>query len=145
MPSSEKDFSSGSEDADELVADLLQQFSSVEDPAIGSVIRNAQPPHRKSVTRPVTSASFSPSMSTASETPAVPATATSKRPQTITVEVPPIPSNAEDYEFFPGHSTAWRIWGQKRVGGNVLYEVELATSEKEWVGSKQMLELFGTF
>jgi hypothetical protein len=141
MPSSEKDFSSGSEDADELVADLLQQFSSVEGPAIRSVLRNARPPPRKSVTRPVTWASFSPSISAASETPAIRATSTSKRPQTITVEVPPLPPNAEDYEFLPGHSTAWRIWGQKRVDGHVLYEVELATSEKEWVSSKRSIEL----
>lgn len=140
MPSSERDFSSESEDADELVADLLQQFSSVEDPAIGSVLRNAQSPHRKSVTRPVTSTSFSPLVSAASDQPAVRSTSTSKRPQIIAVEVPPLPENAEDYEFLPGHSTAWRIWGQKRVAGNVLYEVELATLEKQWVGLERSLE-----
>ncbi|RAO68678.1 uncharacterized protein BHQ10_004690 [Talaromyces amestolkiae] len=133
MSSLERDFSSGSEDADELVADLLQQFSSVEDPAIGSVIRHAKLPPRKSVTRTVTSASFPPSVSPGSEIPYVRASSTSKRPQISAVEVPPLPENAEDYEFLPGHSTAWRIWRQKRVRGKVLYEVELATTEKEWL------------
>jgi hypothetical protein len=139
MPSSERDFSSGSEDADELVADLLQQFTSVEDPALRSVLRNSQWPPRKSLTRPVTSTSFSPSLSVPSETPAAQAASKTKKPQTIAVEVPPLPENAEDYEFLPGHSTAWRIWGQKRVAGNVLYEVELATLEKQWVSLERSL------
>ncbi|EED17711.1 chromatin remodeling complex subunit (Chd3), putative [Talaromyces stipitatus ATCC 10500] len=133
MPSSDKDFSSGSEDADELVVDLLQQFSSVEHATIGSVIRNAQSPPRKSVTRPVTSTSLSPSISAVPAIPVVQSTSTPKKFQTITVEVPPLPSNAGDYKFLPGHSTAWRVWGQKRAGGNLLYEVELASSEKEWL------------
>ena len=144
MPSSERDFSSGSEDVDELVADLLQQFSSGQDPAIRSVLRNAQSPPRKSVTRPVTSTSFSPAVSAASDQPAVRSTSMSTRPQIIAVEVPPLPENAEDYEFLPGHSTAWRIWGQKRVAGNVLYEVELATLEKQWVSLERSLEFFWT-
>lgn len=143
MPSLERDFSSESEDADELVADLLQQFSSVQDPAIGSIIREAQSLPRRSVTRPVTSASFSPSVSQGSENLAVRASSLSKRPQIIAIEAPPLPENAEDYEFLPGHSTAWRIWRQKRVGGKVLYEVELATTEKEWVSLKRSIELFG--
>jgi chromodomain-helicase-DNA-binding protein 4 len=141
MPSSERDFSSESEDADELVADLLQKFSSIEDPAIGTVLRNSQSPPRKSVTRTVTSTSFSPSVSAPSETPAAQAASKTKRPQTIAVEVPPLPENAEDYEFLPGHSTAWRIWGQKRVAGNVLYEVELATLERQWVSMERSLEI----
>lgn len=125
MLASSRDFSSESEDADELVADLLQRFSSVGDSAIGSV--------RKFVTRSATSASVIPSISANSETPGVQAASKTKKPRTFAVEVPPLPSNAEGYKFLPGHFTAWRIWGHKRVGGNVLYEVELATSEKEWV------------
>lgn len=133
MPSSGKDFSSASEDADELVADLLQQFSAVNNGASRSSIRNAQPSRRETLTRSVKFTSPSPSVSATRITPVAHSSSAPKRPQEIVVEVPPLPSDAEDYEFLPGHSTVWRIWDKKRSGRSLVYWVELASLDKEWV------------
>ncbi|OKL64036.1 hypothetical protein UA08_00599 [Talaromyces atroroseus] len=131
MPSSEKDFSA-SEDADELVADLLQQFSAVEDRGIGSVIRTARPSVSKSSAPRAITVTSSRSGSAAEVTP-VKADSVPKRPRTFVIEVPPLPKDADKYEFLPGHSTVRTIWEQKRVGENLLYMVELQSSDKEWI------------
>jgi chromodomain-helicase-DNA-binding protein 4 len=128
MPRSDNGFSSASEDADELVADLLQQFSAVEDRGVGSVIRIAKPPTSRSSTRALSVTSSTSPVSAAALAGSAP-----KRPRSFVIEVPPLPKNADEYEFLPGHSTVRTVWEQKRVDGNVRYMVELQSSDKEWV------------
>lgn len=134
MSPADRDFSSGSEDADELVADLLQQFSSVDDGKAETAIPTSQLTlNKKASTRAITAPSLSPSSHSAEAVTPSRATSAPKRPQTFVIEVPPLPENADQYEFLPGHDMVRTIWDQKRVGRTTRYLVELQSLDKEWV------------
>ncbi|KAH8701920.1 PHD/FYVE-zinc-finger like domain-containing protein [Talaromyces proteolyticus] len=123
---SDRCFSPTSDDADELVADLLQQFSSVSGGGIEPAIQSVLSSHNRILrTRHVTATS-----------PAKPTAITSASPfpgrRTAAVVVPPPPSDV-DFDFLPGHSTAKNVLKQRQVNGRTLYMVELLSLEKEWV------------
>ena len=110
--------SPASEDADELAADLPQQFS--------SVTRDAkEQPARKNYT--LNRSSFR-----AVNTRKSPSASPARRSTVVAVEVPR-PASDVEYERLPGYLTARNIWQQKRSGGETLYLVELQSREKEWV------------
>jgi hypothetical protein len=108
-------FSSGSDDADALVADLLQQSASTDQ----------KEKEQASMTA-----------SAAETTSAVPPAKPVSEPRAYAVEVPII-SNPDEYEFLPGHSTVRDILERKQTAQGLLYKVELESSDKEWVRSKQ--------
>lgn len=112
-----QDLSPASEDADEFVADLLQQFSSTS--------RGAKEP---AATQSSRSTSFRAVNAKASSS----ASPSRQSTTVVAVEVPPPHSDVE-YERLPGHSTARNVLQQKRADGKSLYLVELQSREKEWV------------
>jgi chromodomain-helicase-DNA-binding protein 4 len=112
-------FSPASEDADEFVADLLQQFSSVS--------RGAKEPATKSAPSTSIRTSFSAVNARASSS-----ASPSRESTTVVVEVPPPRSDVE-YKRLPGHSTARNVLQKKDADDESLYQVELQNQEKEWV------------
>lgn len=113
-------FSPASEDADEFVADLLQQFSSSS---------RAKEPVTKAPSSRYVQSSF---RAVNDATRASSSASSSREFKTIVVEVPPPPSDVE-YERLPGHSTARNVWQEKESDDQTLYLVELQSREKEWV------------
>jgi chromodomain-helicase-DNA-binding protein 4 len=114
-----QDFSPASEDADEFVADLLQQFSSVSGGAKEPATKSAPLTSIRNSFRAVNARSSS------SASP-------SRESTIVAVEVPPPRSDVE-YERLPGYSTARNVLRQKYADGESLYQVELQNREKEWV------------
>lgn len=112
-------FSPASEDADEFVADLLQQFSSTS--------RGAKEPAAQSAPSTSVQTSFRAVNARASSS-----ASPSRKPRTVAVEVPPPHSDVE-YERLPGHSTARNVLQKKEDDDESLYLVELESREKEWV------------
>lgn len=124
MPS-DREFSSASDDADALVADLLQLFSYVDSGWKERGVSNLLSPARgPTVSKPAVT-----------PPPLLPVTATSdtRELKAFAVQVPPPPSSDEEYEFLPGHSTVRQILNNKHTSRGLLYMVELESSDKEWV------------
>jgi chromodomain-helicase-DNA-binding protein 4 len=124
MPS-DREFSPASDDADALVADLLQQFSSADSGGIGPLTADTLPPaHGLTVSRPAVT-----------NPPLPPVAATSSAPElkAFAVEVSPPPSSDSEYGFLPGHSTVRQILSRKHTSSGLLYMVDLESSDKEWV------------
>lgn len=114
---SDREFSSASDDADALVADLLQQFSSTD---------------HKAPQQPLATSSHSRSEPAAEPTTAIPSPKVASEEKAYAVEVPAI-SDADEYEFLPGHFVVREILEKKQTAEGPRYKVELESSDKEWV------------
>ncbi|CRG87580.1 Chromatin remodeling factor mit1 [Talaromyces islandicus] len=120
-------FSPASEDAEEFVADLLQQFSSVSRGAKEPAAQDPPSTSMRSSFRAVNDATRASSASPSPES------------TVVAVEVAPPRSDVE-YERLPGHSAARNVLQQKESHES-LYLVELQSREKEWMARSDLNKL----